>query len=196
MEIKDDDLKLVHWTVHKFFPNYVGDEDLFQTMCLALAEAKDKYDGTVKDNQTHLVNLMRWAVWREWRTNKRHNPDGVVPMSLDCTLDLRNNGIHDKLLDRYAAVAAPEYHPWSVDLPDWMNDKEKIVTEMLAQGYSQREIAEVLGTTHQRVSEIKRKLQKKLLQKGYLSKEEADDRKRNCKRCFRPREERTGTSGK
>ena len=185
MNIKEEDLKLVHWTMHKFFPRYVGDEDIFQTMCLALAEAQDQYEGDVKDNQTHLVNRMRWAVLHMWRGNKKHNPDGIVPTSLESALEAGNGG-HGKGIDRYSTMTAPEYHPWSIELPDWMDEEEKTVTNMLAQGYSQREIGESLGITRQRVSEIKRKLQKKLLQRGYLTEEEANDRKKHCKRCFVP----------
>ena len=187
MVIKDEDLKLVYWVLHKYFPRYVGDEDIFQTMCLALAEAKDQYEGTVKDNQTHLVNRMRWAVLHMWRGNKKHNPEGIVPTSLESALEAGNGG-HGKGIDRYSTMTAPEYHPWSIELPDWMDDEEKTVTTMLAQGYSQREIGEHLGVTRQRVSEVKRKLQKKLLQRGYLTEEEANDRKKHCKRCFVPSE--------
>lgn len=184
MVIKEEDLKLVYWTMNKFFPRYVGDEDIFQTMCLALAEAQDQYEGSVKDNQTHLVNRMRWAVLHMWRGGKKHNPEGIVPISLESALEADNGG-HGNGIDRYASMTAPEYYPWSIELPAWMDEKEKGITTMLAQGYSQREIGESLGVSRQHVSDVKRKLQKELLQRGYLTQEEADDRKKHCKRSFR-----------
>lgn len=166
-----DDVRLVHFVIGRYWKYYLGNEDVFQAGCLAMCECAEKLGDKFSESSTYVVAAINHAIINYFHKENKHSK----VMSYDTTVKSGNDDTGTVWIDNFES---PPIYPYEIDLPDYLNDVEKEIISGLAAGYTMQEIGDTLGFSRQRVSERKKAAMKKLIRHDYVSKEEADERRR------------------
>lgn len=171
----EKDIALVHFVINRWWSYYKGNEDVFQECCLTLCDCARRLGDTFSENSSYVVKALNTTIVKHYRKEIKH----ARCLSYNTSI---KNGEDDTNTDWIANLESPMMYPYDVDLPEYLNDTEKFIATRLAEGYTQQEIADILGVSRQRVCERKEAILKKLVRKRYVSKEEANERRRKRRR--------------
>ena len=150
----EDNMSLVYWLIHRYYPTYSRDEDIVQCGMIGLVRAADIYDET----RGKFSSLATTCVLNEIRLElkRRRREDGVV------SLDSPGNGEENASLMSVVS-GTPDVDVDVVFLyGSTLNDREKLVLTTVARGSTPSELARQLGLTQQAVSKTYRKALKKI----------------------------------
>ena len=149
-----DNLQLVYYTLHKHFPRWAFDEDMQQVGMIGLCKAADNYDPEKGKFSTMAVVYIRNEIINEFESRMSQKRT-CEKASLNFEFD------EDNALEDYI------YGEHDVDFCDReglfkaLSPKERMVAELLEQGYSQAEISRKTGehkaNVHFWVKRIKKK---------------------------------------
>lgn len=149
-----DNIPLVYYTLHKHFPRWAFDEDMQQIGMIGLCKAADNYDPEKGKFSTVAVVYIRNEIINEFESrmsqkrtceksslNFEFDDDNTLEDHLCCEHDI-------DFCDREGLFKA-------------LSPKERMVAELLEQGYSQAEISRKTGehkaNVHFWVKRIKKK---------------------------------------
>lgn len=160
MPTRDDlileNMKLVNFVLHKYFPRLAFDEDMIQVGMVGLCRAAENYDESKGKFTTLAARSIRNTILNELRDNAKNPP----ALSLSTVIYEGDDG-EVELEDSICGDADVDYYDFK-GMMSTLTPRERKVAEMLADGCTQEDIAKHLGvarTTVQRDGAIiKRKL--------------------------------------
>lgn len=151
-----DNLKLVNHVIWRFYPYSGTDDDIFQIGCVGLIKAVDTFDlNNGAAFSSYAVQCIRNEIGMELRKRKRWE----APLSLEMVL-VEDEDDQLRLGD---VLEARDEHDELVigDYELLLNSRERLVLRYLLAGKTQRWIAKTLGTSHQNVNRIVKKMREK-----------------------------------
>lgn len=151
-----DNLKLVNHVIWRFYPHLGTDDDIFQIGCIGLIKAVDTFD---LDNgaafSSYAVQCIRNEIGMELRKRKRWD----APLSLETVLV---EGEDNQLLVSDILGTEDEHHELVIsDYERLLDSRERLVLRYLLAGKTQLWIAKTIGTSHQNVNRIVKKMREK-----------------------------------
>lgn len=151
-----DNLKLVNHVIWRFYPYSGTDDDIFQIGCVGLIKAVDTFDlNNGAAFSSYAVQCIRNEIGMELRKRKRWE----APLSLEMVLV---EGEDDQLRLGDVLEARDEHDELVIgDYELLLNSRERLVLRYLLAGKTQRWIAKTLGTSHQNINRIVKKMREK-----------------------------------
>lgn len=145
-QLIEDNINLVYFVVHTYYPSYIRDEDIIQTGMLALCRAADTFDETKSKFTTYASRSIRNEINYELRRRKNRVP----AVSLDCVI---YQGESEK--GTYADLQVGDEDVQYVDLDaiyKRLKPKERKIFDLMKSGLTPSEIAREMGMSNQLVS--------------------------------------------
>ena len=152
----EDNLDLVHWVIHRYYPTYAHDEDVFQNGCIGLVNAANAYDpGQGYTFSTLAVKCILNTIIKGFRTTKKE-PSTIsletTRIHLDnCDLTLEDFLVGDEDVDYFDPT----------QFFNKLTDQEKRLVYLAMIGYKQVDIAKREGMTKSNVSRIFKNIRRK-----------------------------------
>lgn len=87
-QLIEDNMKLVHFVLNKYYPKCAFDEDLIQAGMVGLCKAANTYDETKSKFNTYAIRCILNDIRMEFRSRAKHPP----MLSLDYTYDEDGEG--------------------------------------------------------------------------------------------------------
>lgn len=148
------------WNVirkHKYKPPAGMDkDDLFQIGCIGLIYAARKFDPSKNHKfSTYATFWIRSEISRMYKSIEVSKRTGVT-VELDKPLNHKGYTLAHVIPDQTRFEEDVFVH----ELARKLIAKEPLIVKLLAQGYTQREIAKEMGVTHQRISQKIQKLRR------------------------------------
>ena len=149
-ELITNNMKLVHYVIHRNFPTFGKNEDVFQEGCIGLIKAADSYDETKGEFRnyayTSILNTIRSYFNRNKQDVEILSLDYETDMGDDCVtlLDVIPDDTSDKWFDKVERDI----------FISSLTNQEKEVVKLMKEGKTNNEIAEMFGVTRQRVQKI------------------------------------------
>lgn len=154
----EDNMNLVYFTVNKYYPTYIRDEDMIQCGMIGLCNAADNYDEEKGAFSTYAVLCIRSEIVKEFRSRQRQTK--LDPISLDTPIKV----VGENLPISYMDTVIGDEDVGFVDIDGYYNtltDYEKKYFNLLRSGYTQKELPSLLGCSRQNVSQVVRRLKAK-----------------------------------
>ena len=151
---RDEFITKNHNLIYKFINDYkLEQEEYYGTLAIGLIKAVDTYDKT-KGTQfsTYAYICMKREFYQEIRKKKRDS-------LMYCTSTETPLEENLTLMDTIAEEMDPETE--GLKIISSLTKREKLVLECYLEGKNQMETANVLGTSHQYISETFRKIKSK-----------------------------------
>jgi RNA polymerase sporulation-specific sigma factor len=158
--MKKDDLiienmKLVYYLISKYYPTFIGDEDLQQVGMLGLCKAANTWNEEKSKFSTYASKCILNEINFEFKRRKKHN--GVL--SLDKEL-----GVEDGAMKTFGDLIVGEDDVGFVDYKGFLatlSDRQKDVLELSERGFDTDDIADMLDVSTQSVNASKRQIKLK-----------------------------------
>lgn len=149
-----DNTPLVYFLINKYYPTFIGNEDIAQEGKIGLWVAILNYDETKGKASTYystcIHNALRSAISKEMSTN------GIL--SLDYEYD--NDSTFGEGVVGDSDVIDVSYLD-ATDFIETLTEREKTVCKLTNMGYNQSEIGEMLDYSYQSVGQIQRSIKNK-----------------------------------
>jgi RNA polymerase sporulation-specific sigma factor len=156
---KDDliieNMKLVYYLISKYYPTFIGDEDLQQVGMLGLCKAANTWNEEKSKFSTYASKCILNEINFEFKRRKKHN--GVL--SLDKEL-----GVEDGAMKTFGDLIVGEDDVGFVDYKGFLatlSDRQKDVLELSERGFDTDDIADMLDVSTQSVNASKRQIKLK-----------------------------------
>lgn len=149
----EENINLVYFIVHTYYPTFSKDEDIIQTGMLALCNAANTFDESKSKFTTYASRSIRNEINLELRRRKKHR--GVL--SLDYEVNTNEGGrttFGDLQVGDEDVVYVDDVRFYESLTPD-----EQLVFEKDQRGFSPDEIAESNGWSLQKVWKTLRTIQ-------------------------------------
>jgi RNA polymerase sporulation-specific sigma factor len=149
-QLIEDNMNLVHAFISREYPSYLFDEDLTQCGMVGLCKAADTWDEEKGKFSMYAWICIRHEVLNEFRRRAKHK--GILSLDYD---------VHDGdgKTTPFGELIVGEPDVCFVDYCDErLTPLQKQIVDELKKGLTPKEVAEVLGTTHQNVYQTQRKL--------------------------------------
>ena len=151
----NENINLVYYIVHKYYPTFVDDEDIIQCGMLGLCRAANTWDETKSVFSTYASMCILNEIKMEFRKRKKHK--GVLSLEYeyddtkDSIVELKDMIIGDEDVD-YVDVHSiyNQFTPF-----------EKKIFDYRKMGVTGVEIANKLGCSKQMISKTLRKMKRK-----------------------------------
>lgn len=150
--------------------NVISEEDIEQEINIALYKAYERYDlsyGVEFVTSAYTtINMCMMNLYRDTKRAKRK--ENYTKVSLDETINnyknINNYETHKKIYGVEAIRCYEDYSSVEINLmiSKRLNDKENKIVKLLYQGYTQQEIADILGCSQVSVCRYKNKIGEKL----------------------------------
>lgn len=157
-------MKLVYHLIHREYPTYIHDEDIIQCGMLGLCRAAEKWDESKSKFSTFAVICIRSEIQMEFRRRAKH----LGILSLD--YEIKKGDVTCDFVTLGDLIVGDEDVPYfdiGIDLSK-LNEKERLIAELLPTGMSQVDIARELGVSKQYVNKTIRKIR---AMRGYANDE-------------------------
>lgn len=155
----EDNMNLVYYVIHRYFPKYAFDEDVAQEGMVALTKAANTYDETKSKFSTYAT----WAISNGIKKYLRKQKRQIKTMSLDtCMSDYELDGevsLGDIVPDESVEVDFELLY--DEDFFKILKDKDKTLISMTLDGYSRTDIARVLNCGEDYITKRRRLLKQK-----------------------------------
>lgn len=166
-EMVRENLKLVYFVLHKYFPHLAYDEDAFQWGCVGLLNAVRYYDPAKGKFSTygarHIWTTVLKMVVRPPQAKRRKN-EGIS--SLNEVVHPGKDGVpitlEDLLPTPNDVESAVEDAAMLAEAKNALSEREAKVIDLKLLGYTQREIGKVLGLSQVQVGRIEKKAIEKM----------------------------------
>ena len=157
-EMITNNMKLVHYVIHRNFPSFGGNEDIFQEGCLGLIKAVDSFDESKGEFRNYAYTSILNAIRSYFKRNRQDTPI----LSLDYMVD-NNEGESVPLMD---IISDDSVDKWFDKVErdifiDSLDERERKVIGLLKEGWSYTEIGKEIGVTRQMVAKIMAKVKSK-----------------------------------
>lgn len=148
----EDNMNLVYFTIHKFYPKMIADEDIIQCGMLGLCNAANTWDESRSNFTTFACRCIGYEINNEIKRRKRHSNT----LSLDyCVANV--DGEPDSFGNLIAGDKEIDYFDVQ-PFYDGLQEKDKEVFALLQNGCSNRELARQLGVSVQTAHAYTRRL--------------------------------------
>lgn len=154
-----DNMNLVYYLIDKYYPTFVGNEEVMQEGMLGLCKAADTYDESKSVFSTYACTCILNQIKMWFRNNKKHNQN----LSLDYTIS-SDEGEVVSFMDTLVGSEDVDYIDYQNLFGD-LSDTEKTICELLKRGYNQIEIGEKIGKSRTGVNKVKRRVESKVRNK-------------------------------
>ena len=155
-KLAEDNMNLVYYVIRKYYPTFIANEEVVQSGMYGLAKACKTFDPdkgikfstyAVKGIRTYVLDAIDKEIKR---TNQEISLDAELnnAFNIQSILVGEDDVMDVSLLDAETFVGT-------------LNEREKIIVNLQKDGYTQREIAEILGVTYQRIGQIHRRIKLK-----------------------------------
>lgn len=155
-ELIENNMNLVYFVIHKYYPTFSNDEDLKQVGMLGLCKAADIWDSKLSKFSTYAVTCIINEIRNEFR-NRNHN---VPSVSLETQLF---EGDSDYNLHNLLPIEDVDFDT-DVEISCFkkiLTKDELDVVELMGEGMKQIEVAKELGITRGDVKERVRRIRRK-----------------------------------
>ena len=148
-------MKLVYYLISKYYPTYLGDEDLQQVGMLGLCKAADTWNEEKSKFSTYASKCILNEMNQEFRKRKKYNGQWSLDKTVNCDEDVPS-AFGDFIVGET-----------DVDIDDTndfiskLSKTERAVLTLLEDGYSCSEISNKLGISTQCVNKCGRNIQLK-----------------------------------
>jgi RNA polymerase sigma factor (sigma-70 family) len=145
-----NNINLVHWVMHRFFPDKVGSEDFFQEGCLALIKAADAY------MTARRTKFSTWAI----TVIRNHLLDIRAYETLCGRIDAQT------LDEDYDLVVGTENQYTDYVFKDYImsfEEQDRFLIQNLLEGHSYLDISKLFGVTRQTITNRVARLRERLL---------------------------------
>lgn len=158
----EENIGLVGFTIKKFFPQLISDDDLYQVGLIGLWKATEKFNKSKAAFSTFAIKCIRNEVIMELR--RRDRKDRLVPLSLDApVLGLDDSGSGIVTYMESSIVTDDSTLPNNVDIElrlkelfTKLNARDARILELRLQGYTLSEIGEDRGVNTGRTTVLNR----------------------------------------
>ena len=151
-----NNMSLVYYVIHKYYPTYINDEDIKQSGMVGLCKAANTFDEEKSTFSTYAVRCILNEISHEFRSRKKHN--GVL--SLD--YEYSNGSDEDVALkDMVVGQDDVEYVDTTFIYQN-LNPLECAIVECKLKGMTTREMATIFGCSYQNISKHIRKIKSKI----------------------------------
>ena len=157
-ELITENMKLVYYVIHRNFPSFGRDEDIFQEGCVGLVKAANSFDETKGEFRNYAYTSILNSIRGYFSRNKQE----VNVLSLDYMVDLNDNEsvalmeiIPDDSSDKWYDKVERDVFLESLD------ERERKVVDLLKEGKTYREIGKELGFSRQTVAQTMAKVKSK-----------------------------------
>ena len=148
----EDNMNLVHFVIHRYYPESIKDEDIIQCGMVGLCKAADTWDETTSKFSSYASRCIGYEINNEIKRRKRWNKTS----SLDQPVEGKDNDVcslgdliaGDKDVD-YVNVRA--FH-------DQLKPKDQSVFALMCEGLTVAEIAERIGVSRRTAHTYTRKI--------------------------------------
>lgn len=150
----EDNMNLVYFTISKYYPTFVNNEDVIQSGMLGLCKAATTYDAS----KTKFATYGAMCIRNEIRLWLRSRQKWVNDLSLSTTMTDEEGS--DSFEERIPA----ETEEVGNDFADFINklpDRDKLICNLRLEGGTLDEIGDQLGVSHQWIHQKMRKIKKK-----------------------------------
>lgn len=145
-----DNMKLVYFLISKYYPTFIGDEDLQQVGMLGLCKAANTWKEEKSTFSTYASKCILNEINLEFRKRKKQN--GVL--SLDKEL-----GVEDGAMKTFGDFIVGEDDVGFIDYGGFLSTlstRQKDVLELSERGFDTDDIANMLDVSPQSVQSSKR----------------------------------------
>lgn len=135
----EDNMNLVYFTIHKFYPNMIADEDIVQCGMVGLCNAAQTWDESRSNFTTFACRCIGYEINNELKRRKRHNNT----LSLDYYIGNSESEVHT-----FGEVVAGDNDVDYFDVRpfyDSLSSKDKEIFSVLQKGVTNKELAETFG---------------------------------------------------
>ena len=152
--------RLIWYALHKYYPQYLKDEDMVQELRITLWRCLELYDETQGTSfSSYCVHAM---VNRIRNIHRQQTLAGKIPSRLMDSLDAPISITEYRSITLKDTIEAPsesllEMNYFFTFLNTLQPNHKKIV-ELLMEGYRQIEVAKIIGYSQPQVSKIKRSI--------------------------------------
>ena len=152
-----DNMNLVYWVLHTYYPNHVKNEDVVQEGMLGLVIAADTWDETKSKFSTYATVCILNQIRPYFRRESRHMNN--ISIDSEYTTD---DGSKISLVE--AIVGDEDINTKAMDFDTFFNslsENEQSILTLMGAGYLQKEICAMLNKSHMQVYSTKMKIRKK-----------------------------------
>lgn len=152
--------RLIWYTLHKYYPQYLKDEDMVQELRIILWRCLELYDETQGTSfSSYCVQAM---VNRIRNIHRQQTLPGKIPSQLMVSLDAPIPITEDSSITLKDIIEAPSESLLEMNyfftFLDTLEPKHKKIVELLIEGYHQIEVSKIIGCSQPQVSRIKRSI--------------------------------------
>lgn len=151
-QLIEDNMNLVYYLIHKYYPTYANDEDIVQAGMLGLCKAADSFDESKSTFSTYASRCILNSIRMEFRSRKKHY--GVLSLDYKVTDD---EGSEVSFGDLCVGEEDVEFIDTS-KFNNQLTPKETELLDLLQQGLTSREIAKKLNCCPHTVANRKRRI--------------------------------------
>lgn len=157
-ELITDNMKLVYYVIHRNFPMFAKNEDVFQEGCIGLIKAADNYE----EGKGEFRNYAYTSILNAIRTYLRANKQDTEVLSLDYTMNIDD----DESVALIDIISDDSFDKWFDKVErdiflQSLSKREQRIVQLLKEGKNQTEIGEEFGVTRQMISRYVTKIQSK-----------------------------------
>ena len=151
-ELITSNINLVHHVIHRNFPTYGHNEDVFQEGCIGLIDAANKYDESKGSFVPYAYTCILNKIRTYFRLNQKH--DGLLSLDFIVSSDDQDDGtIYGELIpDENSNLDFLKVEKEM--FKETLSERERTVLQLKEKGMKFIEIAEILGITQQGVSAV------------------------------------------
>lgn len=155
-QLIEDNINLVYFVVHTYYPTFANDEDIIQCGMLGLCLAADAWDAEQGAFSTFATRCISNQIIKEFRARKKHK--GVLSLDYEYK---DGDGEGATLAD--ITIGTPDVDWADIDgLYDILTEKERTIIDLRRNGVTQREIADRIGMSQQMVCTHLRRAKRRL----------------------------------
>ena len=161
-QLIEDNINLVYFVVHTYYPTFVNDEDIIQCGMLGLCMAAESWDAEQGAFSTFATRCISNQIIKEFRARKKYK--GVLSLEYEYA---DGEGEGTTLADTIIGTLDVDWADLD-GLYDILTEKERMVIDLRRKGMTQYEIADRLGMSQQMVCTHLRRARRRLEKKnGY-----------------------------
>lgn len=152
--------RLIWYTLYKYYPQYLKDEDMVQELRITLWRCLEQYDETQGTSfSSYCVQAM---VNRIRNIHRQQTLPSRIPSRLMDSLDAPISVSEDSFTTLKDTIEAPPESLLEMNyfftFLDTLKPNHKKVVELLIEGYHQIDIAKIIGCSQPQVSRIRRSI--------------------------------------
>lgn len=138
-KLVEDNMKLVYFVLHKYYPAYAYDEDIAQIGMLGLCKAATTFDEMKGKFSTYAFRVIKNEIGMEFR--RRRN----LPQTISLNYEIEGpDGDHSELINSIVGDNDVDYFDFKAFYVR-LAATDKAIVDARMNGQNQKKIAEILG---------------------------------------------------